>query len=113
MALCSLTTRKLDVPGEDGQWVEIRPLSSRVMRSVEAGAREVASGDDAVAYGYAVSDALLIAGIVAWSYDAPVNAENVADLDMATAMWLVEQIVPGEAGVPLATSSPSTIALTE
>jgi len=112
MALCSLTTRKLDVPGEEGQWVEIRPLSTRVMRDVEAGARETA-GEDAVAYGYAVADGLLVAGVVAWSYDAPVNTENVADLDMATAMWLVEQIVPGEAGVPLVTSSPSTIALTE
>jgi len=112
MALCSLTTRRLDVPGEDGQWVEIRPLSARVVRKINEDAR-LAAGDDPVAFGYEVADRVLAAGVVAWSYDAPVNAETLVDVDVKTTMWLADEIVPEMGAVPLATSSPSTIALTE
>jgi hypothetical protein len=112
VALCSLTTRRLDVPHEPGEWVEVRPLSAKNLRVMDKAAKTAARGPDAVLdeteYGYELTTRMLDAAIVAWSYGAPVSPENVADLDLATTVWLSGELSNG-ADVPL----PSTPPLTE
>jgi len=113
MGLCSLTTRKLDVPGEPGQWIEIRPISAKRMHAMELDARKDAraardvNADDTDAENYALSSRMLSAAIVAWSYDAPVAPDTVDDLEISTMSWLAEEIGKG-ASVPLPTTAPST-----
>lgn len=114
--LTALIKTRLDVPGEDGQWIEIRKLPWRKLR-------EASDAQQSAAYAHvkalgkegmeAVKDVtpeqiaalqknplasydagvLLRAGITAWSYtDAPTPAE-IDDLDEAVAEWLVGEIV--------------------
>jgi len=114
MGLCSLITRKLDVPDEDGQWIEIRPLSAKRMHTLSLEARNIskaakaADAEDTDAENYALSSLMLSAAIVAWSYPVPVTPDNVDDLELSTMTWLADQINKG-AEVPL----PSTPPLTE
>lgn len=96
MAILKPTTKRLDVPNEPGEWVEIRRVSDYETPTM----REL-SGDR-----IARTDALVrffIAAIVAWSYPEPVtfdaiagvkNAHGVREggMDRATAVWLQDQI---------------------
>jgi hypothetical protein len=71
---------RLDVPDEEGQWIEVRPLrSGDVFGSSTTDER-------------ALTFELLQHVIVAWSYEEPVTPEHVACLDLKTAKWLVERI---------------------
>lgn len=76
----SRSRKRLDIPHEDGQWIEIQRLawSELPMRPLVA---------DPTAY---MLD-LFKAAVVAWSYAAPI-AESLAYLDDATAGWLYQQI---------------------
>ena len=113
MSLCSLTTRKLDIPGEDGQWIEIRPLSAKRLHIITLEAKRLAKAameadeTDVDAEGYALSALMLGEAVVSWSYDAPVSQDNIDDLEISTTTWLVEQMNKA-ADVPLPISSPST-----
>jgi len=113
MSLCSLTTRKLDVPGEDGQWIEIRPLSAKRLHVITLEAKKQARAaleadpEDSDAEGYALSSLMLGEAIVDWSYDAPVDSEHIDDLEIGTTTWLVGEMNKG-AEVPLPSSLPST-----
>jgi hypothetical protein len=112
MGICSLITRKLDVPGEDA-WIELRPISAKRFHAIELEAKRLARAaieanpDDADAENYASTSLILNAAIVAWSYPCPVDAEHVDDLEPSTQMWIAEQLNKG-AEVPLASSPPST-----
>ena len=118
MGLCSLTTRKLDVPGEEGQWIEIRPLSASRLHAIGLEAKKLgreakaANEDDTDAENYVLADLMLREAVVAWSYDAPVTPENVDDLEISTMMWLSNEIGKG-AEVPLPITAPSTSSSTE
>lgn len=113
-------TDRVTIPHEPGQWVEVRKLSWRqldearerrsrsVMENLDAlpsemlrvlreqPAQEAANGvapeqeDDASTYDHTT---LLRHGVVAWSYEEPVNDEMIADLDEATAAFFVEQVL--------------------
>ena len=105
-------TERLEHPDEEGQWVEIRPLlAAELDRAREAQIKRILAvwGDtikdmmgpanreraDDMAARVQQFDAgiLLTASIVAWSYEAPVNKENIDKLDGVTRDWLVEEVV--------------------
>lgn len=108
---------RLDIPHEDGQWVEIRRLSWRELdkareaqqvRAMSAmksmggdvlealrgaqsdGARDARQQSPQLVYDRAT---VLHAGLVAWSYDEKVTPEHIDQLDPVTADWLFRQIV--------------------
>lgn len=118
--LVSKTPIRRDVPHEDGQWFDFvrlpwtktrdaRKAAERENRGVmkELGAEFLkafqAEDDtkklrkllydqewDPRAFG---ADTLLGFGILAWSYDAPVSAESIAELDDVTKDWAVRSIL--------------------
>jgi hypothetical protein len=118
MSLCSLTTRKLDIPHEAGEWIEIRPLSAKRLHLITLEAKRLsrdavaADAIDTDAEGFALSSVMLREAIVSWSYDAPVTAENVDDLDIATTTWLMGEI-NGVIEVPLSSTPDSNASSTE
>jgi hypothetical protein len=118
MSLCSLTTRKLDIPHEAGEWIEIRPLSAKRLHTItleaKRVAREAASADemDTDAEGFALSSVMLREAIVSWSYDAPVTQDTVDDLDIVTTTWLVGAI-NGVTEIPLSSTPDSNESSTE
>lgn len=113
-------TRKIELPHEPGQWVEIRPLSWRKLQDArDSRVRELAKqmqslgrdvldalpkGDRSEApsaeqetpasllNAYSLG-ALLRAGIVAWSYDEPVSGETIDELDEQTAQLIARELV--------------------
>ena len=111
-------TRRLSIPHEGGQWMELRRLSWTQLDSAKrdrtntalkqlaeqpADVKELMSS--ARAQRQAVAEAavdplaeyqmgtLLELGIHAWSYDEPPTPENIADLDQETAEWAALEIV--------------------
>lgn len=82
MALIDETTAsvRLDVPGEPGQWIELRRLAWGEVR------RRVVAGDEGS------SAALMLASVSGWSYPQPVTEATIDQIDLATARWLSEQI---------------------
>ena len=112
-------TRRVDIPDEEGQWVELRELSGRQLRRVKkaklsetiANAKEMgpemmqsisevnreeveeAARDPLAEYDI---DKLLEEGIVDWSYDAEVNTDTIGQLDKKTEEFLAMQLVGAE-----------------
>jgi hypothetical protein len=113
MGLCSLTTRKLDIPGEPGEWIEIRPLSSRARGDIMLAARDAAhkkkirEADLEMFMTVELLCRFNAASVIAWSYPVDLTPESVDDLDGDTASWLFTEIM-SEAEVPLETTAPST-----
>ena len=124
MALTKGVTRKVEIPHEPDQWVQLRMLTYRQLAearrvklddlfTVMRGLKDIAlpqQDGQAVAdplAGYDVG-VLLRYGIVAWSYGETVTPD---ELDDRTAQWAAREIlamaVPDEAAVGKA-SSPST-----
>jgi len=112
MLIDTSKTERLEHPDEAGQWVKIRPLlAAELDRAREAQIKRILAvwGDtikdmmgpanreraDDLATRVQQFDAgiLLTASIVAWSYEAPVNKENIDKLDGVTRDWLVEEVV--------------------
>jgi hypothetical protein len=131
MGVVSKITKRIDVPSESGQWIEIRMLSWLTLDKARkerlkdiAGMSDVFAAFRTLAANGAIESAKTVAdddpmeaydkrtllghGIAAWSYGDTVNPE---DLDEHTADWAARQIlaytVPGEAEVK-ASSSLST-----
>ena len=117
MALVTGLTKKLDIPGEDGQWITIRQLSWRqreraseartdqvmgrlksmgpdILRELQgAQARpdvQAATADPLTAYDKAL---VLQFGITAWSYGDKVKPDDIDELDEATADWAAREII--------------------
>jgi len=124
MALTKGVTRKVEIPHEPDQWVQLRMLTYRqlaearrvklddlftVMRGLKDIALPQQDGQAVVdpLAGYDIG-VLLRYGIVAWSYGETVTPD---ELDDRTAQWAAREIValavPDEAAVGKA-SSPST-----
>lgn len=109
-------TRRVEIPHEKGQWVELKELSGRQLRAVRKArlkevlgdARdmgpelmetiskfsredvEVAAADPLAEYDM---DALLEAGIVAWSYEKPVGKDTIGQLDQKTERFIALALV--------------------
>ena len=64
--------------------------AGEVMALLQGVNREDAVADPRAPYDLAT---LLLAGIHGWSYEAEVNAENVAALDEPTALWIADQLL--------------------
>lgn len=115
----SEVTSKLEVPGEIGQWVEIKKLgwkklreavevasegAMRAMRALGKDGLEAVRGvtaDQIAEQQKAAADdpasafdptTLLRAGVKAWSYERKLTPEALDDLDPAMASWLVREI---------------------
>lgn len=114
--LTATVTKRLDIPGELGQWILIRKLPWRKLREAsqvqqrEAFAAVRALGKDGLD---AVSDVtpdqiqafknnpsaqydpgtLLRAAILQWSYSDKPTPEEIEDLDTDTADWLLHEVV--------------------
>jgi len=124
--LTRLNTRKVEIPGEEGAWAEIKPASYRdvelarnaglkgitdkveMFRGMEDVIPKMTPEETEKLKAEAQADSLtgiditvlLSRCIKAWSYDAEITEETVADLDEPTARFLAGEIWPrrGEAG---------------
>lgn len=120
VALITDLSQRVEVPEHKGEWIELRHLSRRQLREAsrlktyealdtlnhmsrdtqaaitEANERrgdadvQAALTDPFTSYDL---DALLAAGITAWSYDEPVTPETIDRLDLATAEWAGRQLL--------------------
>lgn len=114
MGLTRHITRQIEVPHEPGQFFVVRKLSWQQLEEaqearVDATLRRLAETGKAFASlrdlraDAAVADpdplnafdraTLLRHGVVAWSYDAEVTPETLADLDEPTAAWAAREIL--------------------
>lgn len=123
MAITTNQKKRVPIPHEEGEWIEIRRLGWKALadnadaatdatlrRMKEMGADLLAGlrggvaqqGQDvpkaiAEAFDDPLKDydqgLLLREGIVSWSYDAEVTPDNVDALDERTARWCAEEIV--------------------
>lgn len=112
MALINDKTRKVDIPHESGEWMEVKKLSWRQLEvardimtdntvakfrkmggeMVKAFTNEKArqEADPRTQYDRGF---VLEAGISRWSYDAEVTKANIEKLDEETAKWAFEEIL--------------------
>jgi hypothetical protein len=122
MALVNPIPEKLPIPHEPGEWLEVRRLSWKQLRAArkkqEAEGREEAKALGAELFGVILNgkdddvekaekklaerkwrveafdrETLLTKGICAWSYDQPLSADAIGDLDEVTAEWAARQIL--------------------
>ncbi len=112
MALVANITKKVDIPHEEGEWLEVRRLSWRQKQKAEDTAKDLMMermkklGGDVLAVLRNLDEkqeqapqaqydqgAILRAGIAAWSYDAKVNPDTVESLDEETATWAFNEIL--------------------
>jgi hypothetical protein len=128
-------TTRVEVPGEDGSWVEIRPLSwleleraqNKAVREAMQAASSLdvsslladASDEDIAAIRARVeSDVLssvdilevLNGGIVAWSAEEPVDDAHVKLLEPEVAEFLAREIMGIRTKADLGNSSPPSTA---
>jgi hypothetical protein len=83
MALVSrLAPQRIPIPHEPHEWVELRPLTAGQMLDLQPGADAMSAGELAVH--------IVLGALSAWSYDAPLTAESIRDLDADTFRWLTE-----------------------
>jgi len=113
--LTSKRTRKVEIPGEEGEWALIKPASlSDLETAREVGLKALSekfrqskevldllpnmdmsdAARDAKGDPYAGIDlpTLLSRCVVEWSYDGEITPEAIGDLDETTARFLAEQI---------------------
>lgn len=135
MALVGKVTQRVAIPHETGEWMELRDLSwdtlqkarqrksTQVLENMRAmGAemlRELQQTDEGAVREQAEKDVLAVYdqetvlrfGIAAWSYDAQVSPETIAQLDEDTAAWAARAILTlrqRSEEEQLGNSSPST-----
>lgn len=111
--LVGTNTRRVEIPHEPGEWLELRQLTWRQLKAAKA-ARQMevlqsvrtlggdllrdlqqmsqgaAAGDPTAEYDQAT---VLSAGIAAWSYAEAVSPEAIDQLDPATADWALRELV--------------------
>ena len=114
MAIVGKQTERLNIPHEEGQYIEVVRLSwrqmelakgvqmealSKQLKKMQGGgdifkqvgsAGEQQKADPKLQYDRGV---ILEASIKAWSYDVPVNKDNIDLLDEKTAAWLFNAIM--------------------
>ncbi len=112
MAIVTKVVKKLDIPHEDGEHMELRRLSWRQLEQAQEVATEELyerikkMGPEVIASfqksgnqqqqeavpNYDRSTVLKL-GIAGWSYDAEVTPENIDCLDEQTAAWAYDEIM--------------------
>lgn len=107
----SLLNRTKRVKLENGDWIDVRPLTIGGLRAMRqaAAAVEVPPGEEKEeAQGFELSRLALESCIVAWSDDAPVNPDNIANLPYDIMFELTAAIGLGGQERPLASGTTST-----
>lgn len=74
--------KRLDIPHEPGQWIEVQRLAWSEMPSFQLRVSDL--------HGYIA--AAFKSAVVAWSYPEPVTPEHLACLDDTTAGWLYVEL---------------------
>lgn len=109
------TTSKVPIPHEEGEWIEIRPLSWKAIEEAKHArlkglietmqdaapllqlleGRTVDTQDAGLVDPLAQYDltTLLLRGIVGWSYGEVIDKENIEALDELTAKWAAEMLL--------------------
>jgi len=106
-----LLNRTKRVELEDGEWIDVKPLSIGGLRAMRQAAAkvEVPPGEEKdEAQGFELSRLALESCIVAWSDDAPVTPTNIAELPYQLMFKITAAIGLGEPEAPLATGPTST-----
>jgi hypothetical protein len=112
MLIDTSKTERLKHPHEEGQWIDIRPILATeldeakdrrikklldlwgdTLKNAPGGERKQEPDDLNTRVQQFDGMVLLNAAIVSWSYEAPVNPDNIAKLDGATRDWLIEEVV--------------------
>lgn len=110
--LTSKQVKRLAIPHEDGEWIDIRipgwkklEEAERVLQQAWLANAKLMGGEVMKALPEKQAEAdkdprarydwgtLLRSAVVAWSYDEKITPQNVEDLDPRTARWLVGEIV--------------------
>jgi hypothetical protein len=95
----------------DGEWVEVRPLSLEVLRTMRqkvAGVEPAPGEEKEEVQGFALTQMALEACIVAWSDEAPVTPDNIKQLPYEMTFTIAGEVGVGEKQRPLPTGSPSS-----
>lgn len=112
MALVTDIVRRVDIPHETGEWMELKRLSWRQLEKAEEiqsdsllpkmkkmggdiinALQEVGKKQEQDLTAKYDKGAVLGWGIVSWSYDAEVNEGNIDALDEKTANWAFREIL--------------------
>ena len=112
MALVTNITKKVDIPHEEGGWMEFRRLSWRQLENASeitadamldrmkklggdllTALRDLDAKQEQAPQAQYDRAAILRAGIAAWSYDAKINPDTVDSLDEETAVWAFSEIL--------------------
>jgi len=102
-------TKRIELEG--GEWVEVRPLTIGALRAMRRASSqvEVLPGEEAdEVQGFELSKLALEACIVAWSDEAPVTPENIAELPYAIMFQLTGALGLGDDSRPLPSGESST-----
>lgn len=81
MALTSHLTKRLDLPHEPGEWVEVRMPSLRMLH-------ELSAYDDS----YEGMVKLVSQCVLSWSYPVGVSEDSIWDLDAETAGFIAKAL---------------------
>ncbi len=99
MAVLSKVARRVDIPHEPGEWMEVLELSNVDLMACRRDAWKAIAfdfvGDEEMKeeqVDFETGVLLLERGIVAWSYDAECSTENKRNLDSKTMMWAIRMI---------------------
>ena len=79
--------RKVAIPHEEGQWVELRPITARDLITVQ---RKAVAAGSAVQFENTVR--MLLECLTAWSYPKPITEENLLALEYVTLTWLDDEM---------------------
>ena len=114
MALTTSFSKRVEIPHEPGEWMEVKRLSWRqedmakeikaenLLKQMKAmgpdmvaSVRKTARGQEAPKDRKADLDQLFVlqAGIISWSYDEEVSQETIERLDSETADWAFNEIL--------------------
>lgn len=80
-------TRRVDIPHEPGEWVELRPITARDLANLQR-----------AVIGVTLTQAenttrILATCLTAWSYAFPITIENLERLDYQTHNWLDNELL--------------------
>jgi len=112
MGLVTEVTKRIDIPHEDGEWLEVRRLSWRELETADNAASEASTerikrmGGDIIKAVMSLRDkereeqatgydklTVLRLGLIGWSYDVKLSPESIDLLDEETAEFAYREIL--------------------
>ncbi len=80
----SQNTRRIDIPHEPGEWVEIRPVTAGQYADLQREGEALTGAEIALR--------ILAGSLAAWSYGAAITPETLRSLDYETFTWLEREL---------------------